>query len=96
MTDSGSPSPTLWFYRRAPCHLCDEARAALQAVLEQRVLRGDPVPRVREIDLADEPALEQTHGSRVPVLAIRGSELALATSARQIGAWLDRTIGRLG
>lgn len=89
------PSQTLHFYRRDNCHLCDEARQSLQFVLEERVRRGDPIPRVREINLSRQPELEAAYGSRVPVVAIGSDELSLATSARMIGAFLDRTLGRL-
>jgi hypothetical protein len=89
------PSPTLQFYRRDDCLLCDEARDSLQAVLEERVRRGDPIPRVREVNLTQQPELEDDYGQRVPVLAIGGQEISLATSARAIGAFLDRVLGRL-
>ncbi|HUG48357.1 MAG TPA: glutaredoxin family protein [Candidatus Limnocylindria bacterium] len=86
---------TLNFYRRDGCELCDEARDALQVVLEDRVRRGDPIPRVREMNLSRQPELEAEYGARVPVLAVGNNELALATSARQIGTFLDRVLGRL-
>jgi hypothetical protein len=94
MTTSLS-SATLRVYRRAECHLCDEARQLLQAVLEERALRGDPLPRVREIDITTEPGLEARYRDRVPVMAIGEHEVALVTSARQIRTFLDRVMGRL-
>jgi hypothetical protein len=93
---ASSPSlPVLDFYVRDGCKLCDEARAALQAVLEERVRRGDPIARVREVNLAREPEHEAAYGTRIPVLAVGGDEIALAASARLIGAFLDRVLGRL-
>lgn len=94
MTDS-SPTTTLEFYRRDDCYLCDEARQSLQIVLEDRVRRGDPIPRVREVNLSQRPELEEAYGGRIPVLAIGEQELSLATSARSIGTFLDRVLGRL-
>jgi hypothetical protein len=94
MTTSLSPA-TLRVYRRADCHLCDEARHLLQVVLEERAVRGDPLPRVREIDITTEPGLEARYGDSVPVMAIGDHEVPLVTSARQIRAFLDRVIGRL-
>lgn len=90
-----SPTITLEFYRRDGCELCDEARDSLQLVLEERARQGLPVPRVREINLSRQPELEADYGSRLPVLAIGSQELALATSARQISAFLDRALGLL-
>lgn len=90
-----SPTSTLSFYRRDGCELCDEARDALQFVLEDRVRRGDPIPRVREVNLSRQPELEADYGARVPVLALGSEELALVASARTIGQFLDRVLGRL-
>ena len=51
--------PTLIFYARDGCHLCDEARADLQAVLEDRVKRGEPIARVRVVDIDTQPRLQR-------------------------------------
>ena len=88
------PQPTLDFYRREGCELCDEARLALQAVLEQRVRRGDRIPRVRTGTSSESPALESAFGARVPVLAIGAEELSLTVSERSIATFLDRVLGR--
>jgi len=90
-----SPTTTITFYRRDDCSLCDEARVALQAVLEQRALRGDPGARVRVIDVDASTELEAIYGARVPVITVGEQELALATSARAIGTFLDRVLGRV-
>jgi len=89
------PQPTLHVYRRADCELCDETRLLLQAVLEERATRGESVPIVREVDIDTDPSLEERFGSRIPVLALDGTELELATSGRQVRAFLERTLGRL-
>jgi glutaredoxin len=94
MTGS-SPSDTLDFYRRDGCTLCDEARQTLQQVLEERVKRGETVPRVRVINLTQHPDLEAAYGERIPVIAIGGQELSLAPGYRQIESLLDRVLGRL-
>jgi glutaredoxin len=94
MTGS-SPSDTLHFYRRDGCTLCDEARQTLQQVLEERVKRGETVPRVRVINLTQHPDLEAVYGERIPVIAIGGHELSLAPGYRQIESLLDRVLGRL-
>jgi hypothetical protein len=91
---SSDGSPLLEFYRRDGCEPCDEARLALQIVLEERIKRGDPVPLVRFFDVAANQALEQTYGARVPVISVRGQELALTVSERSIATFLDRVLGR--
>ena len=91
---SSPPQPTLDFYRRDGCQPCDEARLRLQAVLEERVRRGDPIPRVRYRDVADSAELEDSFGARVPVLAMGSDELSLTLSERSIARFLDRVLGR--
>lgn len=87
--------PMLDFYTRYGCELCAETRLVLQHVLEQRVMRGDPIVRVREIDLVDHPELEQRLGALLPVLALDGHELALAMGARTIERFIDGVLGRV-
>jgi peroxiredoxin len=89
------PTTTLEFYTRDDCPPCAAARESLQAVLEERARRGDPVPRISIIDLAHRPEFEASHGARVPVIAVAGQELALSPSYRQIEIFLDRVLGRL-
>ena len=93
---SSSPSlPTLEFFTREGCHLCEEARADLQAALEERVLRGDPIARVRFIDVDSDARLKERYGDFVPVLALNGHELTLAMGRRTITRFLDTLLGRL-
>ena len=93
---SHSPTvPTLLFYAREGCELCAETRDALQAAMEARVLRGDPVVRVRDIDIGTDPELAARYGDLIPVLALNGSELPLAMGRRAIDAFLDRVLPRL-
>ena len=94
MALSSPPQPTLDFYRRDGCESCDEARVALQVVLEERVRRGDPIPRVRYRDVAKSPALESEFGARVPVIALGKDEISLILSERSIARFLDRVLGR--
>ena len=87
---------TLEFYARDGCQLCDEARADLQAVLEERVRRGDPIARVRVVDVDADEELKRRYGGLIPVMAIDGNELTLVMGRRPIERFLDRTLGRLG
>ncbi len=86
---------TLDFYARDGCHLCDEARADLQAVLEERVKRGQIVARVRVVDIDADPELRQRYNDIVPVLALNGRELPLAMGRRSIELFLDASLPSL-
>lgn len=86
---------TLLFYTRDGCELCDESRDVLQAALEARVLRGDPIARVRDVDIATDPELAARFGDLIPVLSMNGSELPLALGRRAIDAFLDRVLPRM-
>ena len=87
--------PTLIFYARDGCHLCDEARADLQAVLEERVKRGEPIARVHVVNVDTQPALRERYNDVIPVMALPGAELPLAMGRRTINHFLDRALGRL-
>jgi len=87
--------PTLIFYTRDECHLCDETGVDLQAVLEERVERGEPIARVRTVDIDTEPDLKARYNDFVPVLALHGRELPLAMGRRAIERFLDSTLGVL-
>ena len=55
----------LVLYGRPGCHLCDDARAALQRV-------GEPFT---EIDIEGDAALHAAYLERIPVVALDGEEL---------------------
>ena len=61
--------PTLTLYGKAGCHLCDDARAAVQRV------RLDKSFELREIDVSLDPVLLRRYGERIPVLELEGEEL---------------------
>jgi glutaredoxin len=60
---------TVTLYGRAGCHLCDQAREALQ-----RVRRSTPF-RIEEIDIESDDALHARYLERIPVVAIGDEEL---------------------
>ena len=86
---------TLLFYTRDGCELCAESRDVLQAALEARVLRGDPIARVREVDIATDSELTARYGDLIPVIELNGQELPLAMGRRAIDGFLDRVLPRL-
>jgi glutaredoxin len=94
MIEPGS-RPVLTVYRRAGCHLCDDARDLIQAVLEERVRRGELVPAVREVDIEADPELHARYLEMIPVLSLGGAEVSLVTNARQVRLLLDRAMPRL-
>jgi glutaredoxin len=51
-------------YSRPGCHLCDEAKGAIE-----RVLRGRNAA-IRMIDIESDPELEQSYGNSIPVVFI--------------------------
>jgi glutaredoxin len=56
---------TLLLYGRDGCHLCDDARAALERV-------GHPFA---EVDIEDDPDLLRRYLERIPVVVLDGEEL---------------------
>jgi glutaredoxin len=56
---------TLVLYGRPGCHLCDDARAALERV-------GHPF---EEVDIEADDALLARYLERIPVIALDGAEL---------------------
>jgi hypothetical protein len=61
--------PTLTLYGKPGCHLCDDARAAVE-----RVTAGRAVP-VEQVDVSRDPTLYARYGQRIPVLEIDGETL---------------------
>jgi hypothetical protein len=78
------PFPDLVLYSRPGCGLCDEARAAIQSLLEDRAARSQPLARLRERDISADLDLEREMFDRIPVLELNGSRLELATSPARI------------
>ncbi len=70
-------SPTVVLYRRAGCHLCDEARAALDAIL---AARPEVAPVVEERDIDADEDLRRRFMTTVPVVEIGDRRYELAIS----------------
>ncbi len=60
---------TVTLYTRPGCHLCDEARAAIERVRERT-----PFGLV-EVDIESEDALHRAYLERIPVVEVDGEEL---------------------
>jgi glutaredoxin len=69
------PSPRVTLYARPDCHLCDEARAGLEA------LRADGLGfELQEVDIDTDERLHKRFLERIPVIELDGeivSELFL-------------------
>jgi hypothetical protein len=83
-----SPLPDLVLYGRPGCHLCEDARAVLDALLTERAAGGLPVPRLRELSIDDDPVLQDRYRFTIPVVALGGRELELATSPTRLSQLL--------
>jgi len=84
--------PLLSVYGRPGCHLCEEAEQVLQAALEDRVRRGEPVPRVRHVSIEGDADLESRYGALIPVVVVGTDQLDLVISERRLRAFLDRVL----
>ena len=60
---------TVTLYAREGCHLCDDARAALE-----RVRASHPF-HLKEVDIEADDALHARYLERIPVVALDGEEL---------------------
>jgi glutaredoxin len=78
------PLPDLVLYTRPGCHLCEEARATLELLIADRVAHGLPVPRLVERDIDADEDLQRRYAFTIPVVALDGRELELATSPAKL------------
>jgi glutaredoxin len=76
--------PDLVLYSRAGCHLCDEARELLHALLDERARQGLSTPRLTEIDIEADPDLERRFFTTIPVVELGDRQVELATSAAKL------------
>jgi len=84
--------PELLLYTREGCHLCEEARAAIARVLEERAQAGLPRPAVREVDIADDPALEAIYRERIPVVELGDARIELAVGTGRLARLIARVL----
>jgi hypothetical protein len=87
------PLPQLFLYTREGCHLCDEARALVQGLLEDRAARALPIATVAERDIATNPEWERQFFATIPVLELSGRRLELAVSPAKVRTFLADALG---
>lgn len=83
----------LVLYTRPGCHLCDEARATIEAILADRREHGLDVPSLVERDISTNPAWERAYFAEIPVVELGDRRLTLATSPLQLRRFLDEALG---
>ena len=79
-----APLPDLILYTRPGCHLCDEAREAIEAVLADRQARNLPVPSVVEIDIESDPELHRRFLERIPVVELESARVELIVTVGKL------------
>ena len=79
-----APLPDLILYSRAGCHLCDEARDLLHALLDERARDGLRTTTLHEIDIESDPDLERRYFTAIPVVELSGRQVEFATSAAKL------------
>jgi glutaredoxin len=61
--------PQVTLYGKPGCHLCDDAREAVERV------RADHPFELEEVDVSLDAELNRDYGERIPVLELDGEEL---------------------
>jgi hypothetical protein len=87
------PLPNLTLYARPGCSLCDEARVALELVIEDRRARGLAVPAVIERNIEDDPELHRRYLERIPVVEIADQRVELIVSVGKVRRLLNEVLG---
>ena len=84
-----APLPELVLYGRPGCHLCEDARVTLEAILADRRSRGLPAPALVERSIDGDDDLERRYAFTIPVVTLGGRELELATSPAKLRHLLE-------
>ncbi len=79
---------TVYLYSTLGCHLCEQAKAVLWPVLSHYQLR------LQEIDIAEDDALIERYGVRIPVLGVanQSAELNWPFDSQQVDAFLVEVV----
>jgi hypothetical protein len=86
------PLPSLILYGRPGCHLCEDARVALDALLADRATRGLAAPPLEERSIEGDEDLHRRFAFTIPVLVYADRELELATTPTQLRRFLDEVL----
>ncbi len=80
-------------YSRPGCHLCEETRTMLEALLASRVTLGLDVPALVERNIEEDDDWQRRYLLVIPVVACAGRELELATKPGALGRFLAEVLG---
>jgi hypothetical protein len=87
------PAPAAVVLYRAPgCHLCEDARAVVDAHLAARRSAGRSAPPVVERDIHADDTLLRAFVETIPVVEVGSLRLELATSPARVRAFLDAAL----
>jgi hypothetical protein len=67
-----SPLLPLYLYTTLGCHLCDDAAAVVVPLLRELAVELIPV------EIADDDAMVEFYGERIPVIRLEGATIELA------------------
>ena len=84
-----APLPELVLYGRPGCHLCEDARVTLEAILVDRRSRGLRAPALVERSIDGDDDLQRRYAFTIPVVTLGGRELELATSPAKLRRLLE-------
>lgn len=87
-----APLPSLVLYGRPGCHLCEDARAIVEALLRSRAERGLPVPALEDRNIESDDDWHRRFMLTIPVVAFGDRELELATSPAKLGRFLAEVL----
>ncbi len=91
-----TPLPDLVLWRGDGCHLCDDARTLVTALLAERAANRGRTPALVERRIADDPSVERELIELIPVLEFAGRRLPLAIRAGPIRAFLAAALDEGG
>ncbi len=79
-------------YSRPGCHLCEDTHATLDALLASRAAAGLPTPVLIVRNIDDEDELHRRYLLVIPVVAVGGRELELATKPSALRRFLAEAL----
>ncbi len=88
-----SPPPDLVLYARPGCSVCDEAREAIDLVVQDRRARGLTVPTVVEHDIEADDVLHRQLLERIPVVEIGNLRVELVVTVGKVRRLLNEVLG---
>jgi Glutaredoxin-like domain (DUF836) len=84
--------PEILLYERSGCHLCEDARADLEALLAAWSAAGRPVPRLVGRDIDSDPAWHDAFFETIPVVEVGDRRLPLATSPVRVRRFIEEAL----